>query len=1098
MADFFRKIRKDSATFVRDRVAPRVREQFAASQKRVNGTAKDDSSATLASKQPKTHKAAWPEKATDSTSTPQPAKKNAGAAQPTVKDNSKSSVASTNLSKKNVEKQPAAPKKTSSAPQGGKPKPKASTTPNKSASKPKPQPSTTPTKGAGKPKPKASTTPTKGAGKPKPKAPVAPTQSKNAAGSVSAKTDAKTDAKSSSIKLTPRIPGAPKPPSAQTSAPKVPQEKPKKASKPQVHAATHMQRIRAQREARLKAAHSSKPSSAERRPLPKKSTSENPQPVVKEATTKTKQDNVSKKPRVQKTQPPQAKAKTAKPATTSAPAAKPTAAKPATTSAPAAKPKAAKPAAKPAAAAEPKAVKPATTSAPAAKPTAATSGGAGNTVAKTVTSTSRRPSENRLATPPREWRVPERTVAASEKKKPKNSAATNFRDRANANRGNNSAKPRTPANLKRRHIPGLDGVRGLAVIAVLLYHFWPALFPGGFMGVDMFFVLSGYLITFLLVREYRKTGRISLKQFWLRRARRILPAALVVIAICTALVSLFRGDIAVKVGYHALTSALFVSNWGQIAESGSYFSDNGLNIFTHYWSLSIEEQFYLVWPLLVMGILALGMRSKLLRRFTMQSGSANTTRTAGANQTDDKRAQITLLLYATIAIGLVSFIAMLVLYNPQEDPTRVYFGTDTHAFGLAVGAAIAFMVSRGSSFLTPRRSPTPGDSALATRFNPVLEAGAWIGFAAIVAMVLTVEDTAPFTYRGGLLIASLLTGWLVALSVRGQGSLVRVLSHPSLAWFGDRSFSLYLWHWPLFLMSKQFFTQTLEMQGDFANNIIVPCTALVATLGCTYFTFHYIENPFRLNGYRKTMMTLKGPRLAASTATASLVAVGIVVALATAPAQTNVEKQLQALAAQQKKATSSKNAAATGAAADPNASPMKSHRMPRGRAITAVGDSVLLASFDAMSKRFPGISIDADVSRHYTAGLTILQNLKAQKKLRNTVILGFGTNGQAFPGQLEQMLDVIGPDRTVILVAPYGPVNGISDAAQQVIEFSATHRNVYPAMWCQVAANNPNALYSDRVHPKPENANLYVRSITDALKLAASGEKKPRVTCPPM
>lgn len=1033
MADFFRKIRKDSATFVRDRVAPRVREQFAASQKRVNGTAKDDSSATLASKQPKTHKAAWPEKATDTSSTPQPTTKNAAAAQPTVKDNSKPSVTNTNLSKKNAERQPAAPKKTSSTPQGGKPKPKA---------------------------------------------PDAPAQSKNAAGSVTAKTDAK----SSSIKLTPRIPGAPKPPSAQTSAPKVPQEKPKKASKPQVHAATHMQRIRAQREARLKAAQNNNPSSTDRRPLPKKATSENPQPAVKEATTKTKQNNVSKKPRVQKTQPPQAKANTAKPAPATAPAAKPTAAKPAT---------------KPATAAKPKSAKPAATTAPAVS-TAATVGGAGNTVAKTVTSTSRRPSENRLATPPRERRVPERTVAASEKKKPKNSAATNFRDRANANQGSNSAKRRIPANLKRRHIPGLDGVRGLAVIAVLLYHFWPALFPGGFMGVDMFFVLSGYLITFLLVREYRKTGRISLKQFWLRRARRILPAALVVIAICTALVSLFRGDIAVKVGYHALTSALFVSNWGQIAESGSYFSDNGLNIFTHYWSLSIEEQFYLVWPLLVMGILALGMRSKLLRRFTMQSGSANTTRTAGANQTDNKHAQITLLLYATIAIGLVSFTAMLVLYNPQEDPTRVYFGTDTHAFGLAVGAAIAFMVFRGSSFLTPRRSPTPGDSALVARFNPVLEAGAWIGFAAIVAMVLTVEDTAPFTYRGGLLIASLLTGWLVALSVRGQGSLVRVLSHPSLAWFGDRSFSLYLWHWPLFLMSKQFFTQTLEMQGDFANNIIVPCTALVATLGCTYFTFHYIENPFRLNGYRKTMMTLKGPRLAASTATASLVAVGIVVALATAPAQTNVEKQLQALAAQQKKATSSKNAAATGAAADPNASPMKSHRMPRGRAITAVGDSVMLASFDAMSKRFPGISIDADVSRHYTAGLSILQNLKAQKKLRNTVILGFGTNGQAFPGQLEQMLDVIGPDRTVILVAPYGPVNGISDAAQQVIEFSATHRNVYPAMWCQVAANNPNALYSDKVHPKPENANLYVRSITDALKLAASGEKKPRVTCPPM
>ena len=341
-----------------------------------------------------------------------------------------------------------------------------------------------------------------------------------------------------------------------------------------------MQRIRAQREARLKAAQNSNPSSADRRPIPKKSISENPQPAVKEATTKSKQDNVSKKPRVQKTQPPQAKAKTAKPATTSAPAAKPTAAKPATKPAAAAKPKAAKPAAKPATAAKPKSAKPATTSAPAAKPTAATSGGAGNTVAKTVTSTSRRPSENRLATPPRERRVPEQTVAASEKKKPKKAAPANFRDRANANRGSKNAKPRTPANLKRRHIPGLDGVRGLAVIAVLLYHFWPALFPGGFMGVDMFFVLSGYLITFLLVREYRKTGRISLKQFWLRRARRILPAALVVIAICTALVSLFRGDIAVKVGYHALTSALFVSNWGK-SQSPAVISRIMASIFSH-------------------------------------------------------------------------------------------------------------------------------------------------------------------------------------------------------------------------------------------------------------------------------------------------------------------------------------------------------------------------------------------------------------------------------------------------------------------------------------------------------------------------------------
>ncbi|WP_426717747.1 acyltransferase family protein [Corynebacterium auriscanis] len=629
---------------------------------------------------------------------------------------------------------------------------------------------------------------------------------------------------------------------------------------------------------------------------------------------------------------------------------------------------------------------------------------------------------------------------------------------------------------QRRHIPGLDGVRGIAVIAVLLYHFWPNLVPGGFMGVDVFFVLSGYLITFLLVREYRKTGRISLKQFWLRRVRRILPAALIVIAVCTALVSLFRGDIAVKIGYHALTSALFVSNWGQIAESGSYFSDADLNIFTHYWSLSIEEQFYLFWPLLVLAILAIGTRKRA------------------------ERDQLSLLLYVTMAIGIASFAAMLVLYNPQDDPTRVYFGTDTHAFGLAVGAAIAFMVSRGSSFLTPTSAPALSSTGASARLKLNVEVAAWAGFVALILMFLTVQDTSSFTYRGGLLIASLLTGWLVALSVRGRGSLVRVLSHPGLAWFGDRSFSLYLWHWPLFLMFKQLYTQTMDMHGNFATKVGVPVSALIATLACTYATYHYVENPFRKQGYRKTVTALKGPRLAATTATASLICVGMVVAILTAPAQTNVEKQLQALAAQQEqqkqRLASANQSQATGAAADPMASPIKSHQLPKGKAITAIGDSVMLASYNALTKRYPGIFVDADVSRHYSGGEPVLENLKAQKKLRNTVVLGFGTNGQAFPGQLERMLDVIGPDRTVIIVAPYGPVPGISDAAQQVISFAKTRPNVFPAMWCQLAADNPEALYSDRVHPKPERANLYVRAITDALKIAASGKQEPPLTCP--
>ena len=1165
MADFFRKIRKDGAAFMRDRVAPRVQEQIAAVQQRAAASKKDGETPQSSARLKNSRQAAWPEPASTSSTPPQSTKQSAD-----------------ERPKQDVEK-PTQQNTDKPGKQGGDKKAENKTASAKATSaRTASSPSSAPaqdkvSQASGTSHSDATSSPIRLTNR----TPAAPQAPKPAARKVLPQSD-----KTKGSKPQPQQPQQPKTTGAKP-APKTEAQtvttsqksvKPRQPKKPQIQAATHMERIRAQREARLKAAQKTGASRA-RRPLPEKLAPGQYQPtsgktaVQPSSVEATQQQNRAKapqkprkpeQPQIPETKPQAAKgqakrlklpaAQAPAPAPKRAPAAKKAEPeKPAKPSKPSGPAKQSGPAkapqttktppvakrtepAKPSqpakqtesakrdfvdtkqrpAAKKPETSRPSVADAPTAvlkpvpektekaplkegpvAPRKATAAGASAAAAaaETARATGKRPS-----TPPRKRPVAKEAVVASEKKTPKNLHATSFRDRANANQRSSDATTKSPTNLKRRHIPGLDGVRGIAVIAVLLYHFWPTLFPGGFMGVDMFFVLSGYLITFLLVREYRKTGRISLKQFWLRRARRILPAAIVVIAICTALVSLFRGDIAVKVGYHALTSALFVSNWGQIAESGSYFTDNGLNIFTHYWSLSIEEQFYLVWPLLVMGTLALGMRSRTVGRITGRAGAAQpASKSASATApADDKHEQITLLLYATIAIGLVSFITMLVLYNPDEDPTRVYFGTDTHAFGLAVGAAIAFMVSRGSSFLTPRRSAATDSPHAEKRLNPTLEAGAWIGFAGLVAMLLTVQDTASFTYRGGLLIASLLTGWLVALSVRGQGSLVRVLSHPSLAWFGDRSFSLYLWHWPLFLMSKQFFTETLDMRGDVATRVIIPFTALFATLACTYITYHYIENPFRKKGYRKTMMTLKGPRLAASTATASLVVVGIVVALATAPTQTNVEKQLQALAAQQKKVSSDKTGKATGAAADPNASPIKSHHMPRGRAITAVGDSVMLASVDALRKRFPGVAVDADVSRHYIGGIPILQNLKAQKKLRNTVVLGFGTNGQAYPGQLDQIMDMLGPDRTVILVAPYGPVPGVSDAAQQVVDFAATRPNVYPAMWCQIAASHQNALYSDGVHPKPESAGLYVRAITDALKLAASGKPEPRMSCPPM
>ena len=220
-------------------------------------------------------------------------------------------------------------------------------------------------------------------------------------------------------------------------------------------------------------------------------------------------------------------------------------------------------------------------------------------------------------------------------------------------------KPLKPGRIRR--VPGLDGLRGIAVLAVVIYHFFGDALPGGFLGVDIFFVLSGFLITALLVRELGATGRISLKEFWRRRARRIIPASVTVLVVATAVAGFLGGDVQVGLVPQFLGSLFFANNWVQISQSHSYFADTTPQIFMHYWSLAIEEQFYVLWPLIFLGLLWVA------RRF-------------GRSVSSGDRAFRLPALVATVA-GLASLLVMILLYNPDEDPSRVYFGTDTHAFG---------------------------------------------------------------------------------------------------------------------------------------------------------------------------------------------------------------------------------------------------------------------------------------------------------------------------------------------------------------------------------------------------------------------------------
>ncbi|OFO93983.1 hypothetical protein HMPREF3009_10715 [Corynebacterium sp. HMSC034H07] len=602
-------------------------------------------------------------------------------------------------------------------------------------------------------------------------------------------------------------------------------------------------------------------------------------------------------------------------------------------------------------------------------------------------------------------------------------------------------------------------MRGLAVLAVVLYHFFGDLLPGGYLGVDMFFVLSGFLITSLLVREFAVSGRISLTDFWVRRFRRILPAALVVLCLCTALVAMIGGDLAVGIREQFLGTFFFVNNWTQIATSQTYFAPNEVQVFAHYWSLAVEEQFYLLWPLLMFGAFALSRRQP-------------------------KRLPIAL----SLVLAAASAAAMALLFTPGEDPTRVYYGTDTHAFGLLIGALLSLL-------LTSTSKEAEADSWASTSMGALAGTVGALALVGYLAQLVWMGADLEFTYRGGLVLTSLLGAAMIWGVVRETGPLTWLFRTRVMRWLGQRSFSLYLWHWPVVMILRELSDAPAWLLGLLA----LPVSFLLAEV-----TYQFVENPFRRAGYVATWRTYwaSRPTVAemkdgfgkamwpAVPAMVLLSALGVAYGLVTSQDQTELERELERMSHANEQAAASAPATPT-----ETKKPKEKRALPAGTAINAVGDSVMLAASEALNERFPGILIDAEVSRHYAEAIAEIRQLKDSEQLRSTVFVGLGTNGPAADGEMDELLTILGSDRTVILVVPYGERDWMGQARAEIIEAAKEHDNVYVADWCGMAQENPALLYDDGVHPQAEGAALYVQALSDALEQYANGDKSSTTAC---
>jgi len=609
-------------------------------------------------------------------------------------------------------------------------------------------------------------------------------------------------------------------------------------------------------------------------------------------------------------------------------------------------------------------------------------------------------------------------------------------------------------------IEGLDGLRALAIVGVLVYHLDAAWLPGGFLGVDVFFVVSGFLITTLLVREHRRTGRVALSQFWVRRARRLLPALVLCVVTSVLIARAVSADLLVDVGRQMVGALTFSTNWLGITAGSSYFDQTAPQLFMNFWSLAVEEQFYLLWPLITLGLLALSSRVRV---------------------------------GAAVAIGGGSALLMALLYVPEADATRVYYGTDTHVVGLMAGAALAFAWAspRLARFVTPSRWGRFG--ALA---GPV-------ALLVLVTEMVLLDEQHPLTFRGGIALASISTAVLVMAVIDpapaasgGPTALQRISRHPAATWVGARSYSIYLWHWPVILLVA---LDNPSAPGTLSH-VLTRVWCVVVTVALADLTYRFVEGPFRTLGFRGVgrrvgarVTALSVPTRRGVAAGFAVLAIVVTAIVLTAPDQSETARMLAANEAAATADEPSSPGASSGAAgetpgASPSAVPAPSSAptarnatftMPAGKDIDAYGDSMLVGSLAAMRYYFPGIRIDAKSNRRWSDAVTQVTARGAAN--RRAVVLAFGTNAGVDTEGVAKVLDALGPNRMVVLVNVMGPFSRIDKDNAKLEAIARGRSNVAIADWASAVRAHPEQVQSDRVHPTIKGAHLFSKSVRAAL-----------------